>query len=105
MSNLHSNVQKFLVERLHKQTKDPGEICAPEPPELSNYDRVPPRMFWYSIMLLQEIYNQILATKGDLKRVSDDTLLEQLQGYATKGNVRDSAIFNALVETLCDTER
>ena len=100
MSTLHTRMQRVLINRLDKQGSSSGEICPPPCHALSNYDRVPPRMFWHMVMLLQEIYNHILDKNPHLTRVSDDTLLEQLQGYATGSNVRDNAIFQALFDAL-----
>ena len=100
MSTLHKNMQKFLTDRLDKQTDSARELHPPIVYALSNYDKVPPRMFWHMTFLLQEMYNHILEKNPDLTRVSDDTLLEQLQGYATRENVHSGAIFSALLEAV-----
>ena len=91
-------MQKFLMDRLDKQTDSVGEIHPPITHSLSNYDKVPPRIFWYMTILVQEMYNYILEKNPEITRVSDDTLLEQLQGYATRENVHSGAIFSALLE-------
>ena len=67
---------------------------------LSAYDRVPPRMFWNMLTLLEQIYAELLAHIPADARVPDSVLLAQLQGPITARTAWDHPIFEALLEAL-----
>ena len=67
---------------------------------LSAYDRVPPRMFWNMLTLLEQIYAELLAHIPADARVPDSVLLAQLQSPITARTAWDHPIFEALLQAL-----
>ena len=96
-------VQRMLREREARRNVvlTPAELCPAEQMyALSAYDRVPPRMFWNLLTLLQEMYRELLAHKAAGTQMPDDELIASLQAPITQNTAWQHPIFVALLDVL-----